>query len=179
MAFALALVGLGGCRAYYPPVEYGYETEHDYRLDTGDQLRVSVFELDAVSQIYVVDASGRISLPLGGAIVARGRTAHDVERAIAASLRDRYVKDPKVAVQVVAFRPFFILGEVRAAGAFPYVNGLTAEAAVAMAGGFTDRAERSEVRISRPGSGGVDVYFVPLGFPIRPGDTVFVPERWF
>jgi polysaccharide biosynthesis/export protein len=160
-------------------VEYGYEADHNYHLDTGDQIRVNVFELDAVSQVYAVDASGSISIPLGGTIRARGRTAQEVERAIAASLRDRYVKDPKVAVQVVAYRPFFILGEVRAAGAFPYVNGLTAEAAVAMAGGFTDRAERSEVRISRPGGDGVDVYFVPLGFLIRPGDTLYVPERWF
>lgn len=177
LAFVLSL--LPGCRAYYPPVEYGYEVDHAYLLDTGDQVRVSVFEVDAVSQIYAIDASGYISLPMAGLVAARGRTVHQLEQAIASALRGRFVKDPKVAVQVAVYRPFFILGEVKTAGVFAYVNGMTAEAAVAMAGGYTDRAERSEVRISRPNEHGVDVYFVPLGFPIRPGDTVYVPERWF
>jgi len=179
LGLSLVMGGLAGCRSYYPPVEYGYEVDHTYLLDAGDQIRVTVFELEGVSQIYAVDSSGHVSIPLAGNIVARGRTVHQLERAIASSLRDRYVKDPKVAVQVVTYRPFFILGEVRSAGAFPYINGLTAEAAVAMAGGYTDRADRSEIRISRPKADGVDVYFVPLGFPVRPGDTLYVPERWF
>ena len=103
-----------------------------------------------------------------------------LESAIAARLRGRFIKEPKVAVQIVAYRPFYVLGEVRNAGQYAFINGLTVEAAVAVAGGYTERAYLAEARVVRPGPQGSSVVsYVPGGYPVRPGDTIYVPERWF
>jgi polysaccharide export outer membrane protein len=119
-------------------------------------------------------------MPMAGVVSVRGKTVQQVEYAIASRLRDKFIKDPKVSVQMIAYRPFFILGEVKTAGKYDYVNGLTVEAAVAMAGGYTERASLAEARVVRPSpAGGNIVSYVPGGFPIRPGDTIYVPERWF
>ena len=100
--------------------------------------------------------------------------------AIVARIKDRYVKEPKVAVQVALYRPFYVLGEVKNAGQYSYANGLTVESAVAVAGGYTERALLSEARVVRNGPDGAKIVtYVPGGYPIRPGDTIYVPERWF
>jgi polysaccharide export outer membrane protein len=177
--WAVLAVALPACTRY-PPEVYGFEPEQAYTLDAGDEIRVVVYEVDNLPQTFRVDAGGHISMPLGGVVPVRGKTVQQVERAIAGRLRDRYVKEPKVAVQVVAYRPFFVLGEVRNSGQFPYVNGLTVESAVAIAGGYTERAYIAEARVVRPGpDGATTVSYVPGGYPVRPGDTIYVPERWF
>src|SRR5207244_4108211 len=128
-------------------------------------------------QSYKVDASGHFSMPVAGVITARGKTVDQLERVIAARLKDRFIKDPKVAVQIVTYRPVFVLGEVRNAGQFAFVNGLTVESAVAIAGGYTERAYLSEARVVRAGADGARIVsYVPGGFPVRPGDTIYVPE---
>ena len=176
---ALLAIALCGCTRY-PPEVYGFSFEGSYTLDSGDEIRVVVFEAETLPQAYKVDAGGHISVPVAGTITARGKTVEQVERAIAARLKDKFIKDPKVAVQVVAYRPVFVLGEVRNAGQFAFVNGLTVEAAVAIAGGYTERALLSEARVVRAGADGAKIVsYVPGGFPVRPGDTIFVPERWF
>ena len=164
------------------PVPVGYATgsaEPPYRLGPGDQLRVIVFGQENLSRIYLVDASGYVSLPLIGAIPARGSTTFELEDRIAAALRRKYVKDPKVTVEVERHRPFFILGEVRSAGQFPYVAGMTVQTAVAIAGGFTPRARKSRVWLTRPANGATVTKKVPLSWPIQPGDTITVKERFF
>lgn len=164
------------------PVPAGYATaspEAPYRLGPGDQLRVIVFGQENLSRIYLVDASGFVSLPLIGAVPARGSTTFELEDRIAAALRRKYVKDPKVTVEVERHRPFFILGEVRNAGQYPYVAGMTVQTAVAIAGGFTARARKSRVWITRPVNGASVTKKVPLSWPIHPGDTVTVKERFF
>jgi len=114
------------------------------------------------------------------AFTARGKTVQQLESTIAARLRGRFIKEPKVAVQIVAYRPFYVLGEVRNAGQYAFINGLTVEAAVAVAGGYTERAYLAEARVVRPGPQGSSVVtYVPGGYPVRPGDTIYVPERWF
>jgi len=176
---AALLAALAACTRY-PPEIYGFEVDDAYVLDAGDEVRVVVYEVDNLPQTFKVDASGHISVPMAGVVTARGKTVQQLERTIAARLRDRYIKDPKVAVQVVSYRPFFVLGEVKNAGQFPYVNGLTVEAAVAIAGGYTERAYMAEARVVRQGPQGTRVVtYVPGGYPVRPGDTIFVPERWF
>src|SRR5207244_13450980 len=102
-------------------------------------------------QSYKVDASGHFSMPVAGVITARGKTVDQLERVIAARLKDRFIKDPKVAVQIVTYRPVFVLGEVRNAGQFAFVNGLPVEPAVAIAGGYTERDYISDARVVRPG----------------------------
>ena len=99
--------------------------------------------------------------------------------AISARLRSGYIRDPSVAVEVEAYRPFFILGEVAAPGQYPYVPNMTVESAVAIAGGFSPRARRDRVTLTHTDASGTARFVVPLGTPLSPGDTVLVGERWF
>jgi Polysaccharide biosynthesis/export protein/SLBB domain len=150
-----------------------------YTLDTGDRLRVVVFGQDGLSNSYVVDASGYIDMPLIGPVLARGASTDELTSRIAGKLRQGYVNDPHVAVEVEAYRPFFILGEVAQPGQYPYVADMTAETAVAIAGGFGPRAYRKTVTVTRVVHGEQMRMTVPPSFPLRPGDTVNVQERWF
>ena len=113
-----------------------------YTLDSGDRLRVVVFGQDGLTNSYVVDVSGDIAMPLIGSVAARGLTTDQLSSRIAGLLRQGYVRDPHVAVEVEAYRPFFILGEVTQPGQYPYVANMTVETAVAIAGGFTPRGYR-------------------------------------
>jgi polysaccharide export outer membrane protein len=179
VAAVVLAIALCGCTRY-PPEVYGFAFDGAYALDSGDEIRVVVFEADNLPQSYKIDASGHFSMPVAGVVSARGKTVEQVERIIASRLKDRFIKDPKVAVQVVTYRPVFVLGEVRNAGQFAFVNGLTVESAVALAGGYTERAYISEARVVRPGADGSRIVsYVPGGYPVRPGDTIYVPERWF
>ncbi len=157
----------------------GAVTEGPYKLDSGDRLRVVVFGQDGLSNSYVVDASGHIDMPLIGPVQARRVTTAQLAGRIADKLRQGYVRDPHVAVEVEAYRPFFILGEVTQPGQYPYVANMTVETAVAIAGGFTPRAFRKTVILSRIVDGRRVRSTVPVSYPLRPGDTVNVKERWF
>jgi polysaccharide export outer membrane protein len=150
-----------------------------YTLDTGDRLRVVVFGQEGLSNTYIVDASGRITVPLIGVVSARGCTTTQLARAIAERLRRGYMREPYVAIEVETYRPFFVLGEVLAPGQYPYVPNMTVETAVAIAGGFTPRAYRYDFVVSRSSMGVTSRQKVPLIAPLRPGDTVTVSERWF
>ena len=156
-----------------------FAVELPYTLDTGDKLRVVVFGQDGLSSSYVVDASGAITMPLIKAVLARGLTTAALARAVAERLRQGFVREPHVAIEVEAYRPFFILGEVTAPGQYAYVPQMTVEKAVAVAGGFTPRAYRWDVEIERPAAGGVVRQAVPPIERVRPGDTIVVRERWF
>jgi polysaccharide export outer membrane protein len=153
--------------------------EPGYTLDSGDKLRVVVFGQEGLSNSYSVDAAGFITMPLIGAVPARERTTAGLSRAIAEKLRNGYIREPHVAVEIEAYRPFFILGEVTAPGQYPYVANMSVETAIAIAGGFTPRAEKKTVEVSRSTDGQLYRGKVPLAFQIRPGDTVLVRERWF
>ena len=150
-----------------------------YRLDSGDRLRIVVFGQENLSRSYSVDGGGFISMPLIGATRARGSTTFELERRIAGKLRTKYVKDPKVTVEIQDYRPFFILGEVRRPGQFPYVNGMTVRTAVAIAGGYTERARESKVKLTRRINGHETTIKVPDSHSVRPGDTIYVKERFF
>jgi polysaccharide export outer membrane protein len=170
-------VALAGCATRYTAFEdLPYVP---YRLSAGDKVRVLVFGQDNISNIYSVDASGRISMPLIGVVPVAGRTTAQLEGDVAARLRNGYVREPHVSVEVEQYRPFFVLGEVNQAGQFPFVNGLTAQSAVAIAGGFSPRAQKSGVEITRMIDGQPVCGFVPLTYALQPGDTVTVKERWF
>jgi polysaccharide biosynthesis/export protein len=151
----------------------------DYTLDSGDRLRVVVFGQEGLTNAYLVDAAGCIDVPLIGQVPARGATTEELAGRIAAKLRNGFIREPHVAVEVEAYRPFFILGEVTAPGQYPYVPRMTAETAVAIAGGFTPRAFRRNLIVDRPIAGRIVRMSVPPSFPIHPGDTVNVQERWF
>jgi polysaccharide biosynthesis/export protein len=150
-----------------------------YTLDSGDRLRIVVFGQDGLSNSYVVDASGYIAMPLIGSVLARGATTAELSDRISDKLRQGFIKEPHVAVEVEAYRPFFILGEVTQPGQYPYVADMTVETAVAIAGGFGPRAYRKTVTVTRVIHGVQVKMTVPTSFPLRPGDTVNVQERWF
>ena len=153
--------------------------ETGYALDSGDKLRVVVFGQDGLSASYAVDTGGSITMPLIGAVSARGHTPAQLQQAIAAKLRQGYVREPHVAVEVEAYRPFFILGEVTLPGQYPYVANMTVETAVAIAGGYTPRAHKDRIKISRQVSGLTENRVVSPNYPVRPGDTIKISERWF
>jgi len=153
--------------------------EAGYGLDSGDKLRVVVFGQDGLSASYSVDTSGNITMPLIGAVPARGRTPAQLQAAIGGRLRQGFVREPHVAVEVEAYRPFFILGEVTLPGQYPYVSNMTVETAVAIAGGYTPRAQKQQIEISRQMNGLTEKRVVSPNYPIRPGDTIKVAERWF
>jgi polysaccharide export outer membrane protein len=150
-----------------------------YALDSGDKLRVVVFGQDGLSASYSVDTSGSITMPLIGAVTARGHTPAQLQAAIAAKLRQGFVREPHVAVEIEAYRPFFILGEVTLPGQYPYVANMTVETAVAIAGGYTPRAQKHRIAISRQVGGLTEQRVVSPNYPVHPGDTVKVAERWF
>ena len=157
------------------PVRY----DSVYRLDAGDKLRVVVYGQEGLTNTYAIDAGGSITMPLIGLVPARGRTPAGLAVEITAKLRNGYIRDPSVAVEIESYRPFFILGEVAAPGQYPYVPNMTVESAVAIAGGFSPRALRDRVTVTHSDNSGSYRAVVPLGTSIGPGDTVLVGERWF
>ena len=154
-----------------------------YTLDSGDKLRIVVFGQDTLSNNYTVDAQGQINMPLIGSVPARGSTTAQLSAAITSRLKQSFIRDPSVAVDVETYRPFFVLGEVTFPGQYPYVPNMTVENAVAIAGGFTPRAYKVKVRVTRQvqaqGQASEARYELPLRMPVRPGDTITVTERWF
>jgi polysaccharide export outer membrane protein len=163
-----------------PAAPYMAPSPHDpYRLDTGDRLRIFVYGQPNLSRIYAVDQVGNVAFPLIGSVRARGRTATELGHAIRARLATDFVRDPFVTVDVAQNRPFFILGEVRLPGQYPYVSGMTVETAVAIAGGYTERASERRFRITRRFNSLVDQIEAPSDYALQPGDTVYVFERFF
>ena len=150
-----------------------------YSLDSGDRVRVIVFGQQNLSNVYTVGASGTVAIPLIGQVRARGLTTGELSNQIARKLRAQYIKDPKVTAEVVTYRPFYILGEVTRPGQYPYAHALTVEEAVAIAEGYTPRAKKRMVRITRRFDGVMSTVMVPTDYPIQPGDTIYVLQRLF
>lgn len=155
------------------------DSDGPYLLDTGDELRLFVYGHPNLSRLYKVDHAGKISIPLIGNVPARGLTTYSLEGRVKHLLAARYIRDPHVTIDVFRNRPFFILGEVRNPGAFAYVNGMTIESAVAVAGGYSERASLRRMRLSRRINGLVESMEVPPDYVVLPGDTIYVFERFF
>ncbi|OWK31922.1 polysaccharide biosynthesis/export family protein [Sphingomonas mucosissima] len=151
----------------------------DYRLGVGDRVRVTVFNEPSLTGEFWVNPDGTVSLPLIGNVPATDRPVSEIARDAQARFADGYLRDPKVAMDVIVFRPFYILGEVGAPGQYPYVNGLTAMNAVALAKGFTPRANRDVIRIRRQGATDEVNYRLTPELIVYPGDTVRIGERFF
>jgi polysaccharide export outer membrane protein len=153
--------------------------DESYKLDTGDKLRIFVFGLDALSNTYTVGADGTVSLPLVGAVKSRGLSTSLLSSAIAARLNRDLVINPSVSVEIETYRPFFILGEVKYPGRYPFVPGMTSQEAIAIAGGYTPRANRRSVTVARKIEIRHESFEWSLSQRLLPGDAVTVSERWF
>lgn len=161
------------------PATYLVETKGPYQLDTGDTVRVTVYGDAELSAAYKIDDSGAIAFPLVGPVQVRGATTKVAAGRLAAALANGYMRNPDVAVEVAEYRPFFIQGEIRNAGQFQYVYGMTVRAAISTSGGFTETADRNRAIVYRRQGDQMVKGTVDLDFPIYPGDTVVVLERWF
>jgi len=153
--------------------------EESYQLGTGDKLRVIVFGEDDLGGEFQVDGNGHISLPLIGDVTAAGETASGLEQVIADRLADGYLQSPRVSVSVSTYRPFYVIGEVSKAGEYAYVNGMSALNAVALAGGYTPKANESVIYIRRNGSNREEKVPADQMTRIWPGDVVRVPITLF
>ena len=179
LVFAFSLVVLIGGAAAQTADRLSRDIE--YQLDAGDRVRVIVFNEPDLSGEFEVDGTGVVSLPLIGKVSARGLTARDFEDAIATALLDGYLKDPRVSIEVLNFRPFYIIGEVENGGEYDYVPDMTVLNAVALAGGYTYRADDRRVYITQAGANSeVEVRLDEgAGIQVLPGDIIRVPERFF
>lgn len=175
-----ALMLLAGCSAYKPvPPAFHTALNEPYQLDAGDRVRVTVFEQESLTNSYAVNKGGYLSMPLVGEVPARGRTTHELQALLRTELANGFIRDPDVSVEVEQYRPFFIMGEVTLGGQYSYVPGMTAQNAIAIAGGFTPRADQETVDITRQVNGQVMTGRVLVSDPIIPGDTLYIRERLF
>ena len=177
LCLALTVAACSGYRQ--PPTAFHDILTKPYRLDSSDVLRVIVFGQQDLNNTYTVDQAGYIAMPLIGSVAARGLTVRELEAQITNRLKNGYLRDPDVSVEVATYRPVFVMGEVTNAGQYPYVAGMTAQNAIATAGGFTPRGQQNSVDITRQINGEVISGRVPITDPVRPGDTIYVRERFF
>lgn len=150
-----------------------------YRLGSGDRLAISVFGHPDLSGEFEIDGTGEIAYPLLGQVTAAGHTLEEIRAIVTDDLNRDFVVDPRVSVEVLNFRPFFILGQVNAPGSYPFVAGLNVRQAVSIAGGFTRRADQAEVVIVRDSREGRIKYRATPNAPVLPGDTIEVRRRLF
>jgi polysaccharide export outer membrane protein len=178
LAFTL---GLAACSTNYDGLTMqSMGTPPAYKLDAGDRIDVNVFGEENLSGEYEIDQSGIVSLPLAGRITVANLTTQDAERTIAKRLSEGFVSNPNVTVSVVRYRPFYVLGEVARPGGYPFYSGATVLSAVAVAGGYTYRAEKFGIRLLRQGGDATSQpQKITPGTYIEPGDIIIVPERWF
>jgi protein involved in polysaccharide export with SLBB domain len=148
----------------------------EYTLGSEDKIRLTVFGEEQLSGELQVDSSGSVSMPLVGEVRAGGLTLRQFEAAVAAKLKQGYLQDPKVSAEVVNFRPIYVIGEVKKPGQYPFVSNMTLQKAVALAEGYTYRANESSAEIVRAGR-----KFRADGAmtPLLPGDEIRILERYF
>jgi protein involved in polysaccharide export with SLBB domain len=186
LAGLLVLAGCGGggggnlpeATAAAVPVDAAGEPT-GYTLGTGDRVRVTVFGEPDLSGEFEVDATGKISMPLVGDVRIGGLQMRDAEKAVAQTLSQGYLANPRVNVEVLNYRPFYIIGEVNTPGSYPYVNGMTVLTAVALAGGYTYRAREDRVVLTRANDPERREVRAAPDTPVLPGDIIRVPERLF
>ena len=150
-----------------------------YHLGVSDKIRILTFGEGSLTGEFVVGASGNVALPLIGEIRAQGLTTIEFAHAMEEKLKDGYLTDPKVSVEVANFRPFYILGEVTKPGEYPYANGLTVQNAVATANGFTYRADTKHVVIRHANDTKEATVDLTSSTLVQPGDTIKIRERFF
>ena len=164
-----------------PPVSGGAPADlvtSTYRLGSGDRVKITVFRHEDLSGEFALDGAGNFAMPLIGEVQAYGVTTRELEARLQQKLQDGYLVEPQVSVEVLNYRPFYILGEVKTPGAYPYVNGMTVLNAVALAGGFSYRAKQSDFLLQRGGSNSGSTQ-VAGDAALLPGDIVTVQERFF
>jgi polysaccharide export outer membrane protein len=153
--------------------------DDNYRLGAGDKMKITVYGEQDLSGEFLVSANGHVQFPLLGEVQAAQLTAQEFAKALTAELGAKYLRNPRVSIEIQNYRPFYIIGEVNKPGEYVYESGLTLHGAVALAGGYTYRAKESDVYIRRMGSETETPMRVTGQIKIYPGDVVRIPERFF
>ena len=160
--------------------------EDSYRVDSGDKVKITVYNEPNLTGIFVVDGQGVISMPLIGDVGVKNLTVQELQRLIETKLRgdpangvQGYVRNPQVSAEVANYRPFYILGEIGRPGEYPFVSGLTVMKAVAAAGDFTYRADKNKIFIKSMDSPNEHEVRLTPSTLVRPGDTIRIRERFF
>jgi protein involved in polysaccharide export with SLBB domain len=179
--FALAVIvpSLARANVAAPPASSTRSVEESYQLGTGDKVRIIVFGEEDLGGEFHIDGNGRISLPLVGEVKAAGETAAGLEQEIAAKLSEGYLQNPRVSVEISLYRPFYVIGEVNKPGEYPYVNDMSALNAIALAGGYSPRANEGVIYIRRNGSTKEEWVPADQMTLILPGDVVRIPISFF
>lgn len=185
LAFAIAVL-LSACGHSGPaPISAGdryvanANFDEAYKLGAGDKVHINVFSEQQLGGDYAVSGDGLLSLPLVGNVPVAGKTTSEAARTVETLLGNGYLRNPRVSLEVSSYRPFFILGEVKSPGQYPYANGLTVTNAIATAQGFTPRAHKKYVLIRRFGDQAEERYLLTPDLRVRPGDTIRLSERYF
>lgn len=186
LSFA-AVLALSGCAggpkamADIPSLaaEDGAGFSQSYRLGAGDKLRLTVYGEEDLSGEYLVGGEGALSLPLIGEIAAGNLTLAELQEAVAERLRAGYIKEPRVSVEIINYRPFYIFGEVKESGEFPYQAGMSVLNAIAIAGGYSYRANMRHVYITHKGASAELRYPANQETIVMPGDVIRISERFF
>ena len=158
---------------------FAQPTDSDYRLGPGDQIIITVFGEEDLSMDFRLNDNGRLNYPFLGEIVVEGLTVAELEQLITRGLKDTYLLNPAVTVSIAEYRPFFLNGEVRKPGGIPYQPKLTVERAIALGGGFTERASRSKIEVIRASDPTHEPVRVKLSDPVFPGDIITVKQSFF
>lgn len=178
---ALVATAVGGCAGSAPPLQADVPGQIEtYRLNAGDRLRITVFNEANLTGEFAVTGDGNLSFPLIGNVPVGGRSIADVQALLTGRLAAGYVNDPRVTVEVTNYRPYYILGEVGRPGQYAFSVGLTLQQAIAVAGGYSYRANQRVLFVKRgddPVERKVDVSKNTVY--VRPGDTIRVGERYF
>lgn len=163
----------------YASAHFRANAERPYVLGPGDRVRLKDYDDETLSDDYAIDSDGFVSVPLVGRVKAAGLTARELEKALVLRMRGRIAHDPKINVEIASYAPFYIFGEVKKAGVYPFQPGLTVADAIATAGGLTYRADESAIYVQHPGASTLQVIGLDRPMRIMPGDNVRVSERMF
>lgn len=175
-----AAAAASSCSSYQPaPRAFHEATIQPYRVDSGDRLRVTVFDQRDLTNTYSIDQAGYLAFPLIGQVPARGRTIQELEGQIAGQLQKGYLRNPDVSIEVDRYRSIFVMGEVGQPGQYTYVPGMTVQNAIALAGGYSPRALQANADITRKINGKILTGRVLISNPVLAGDTIYVRERLF
>lgn len=181
-ALLLACTACGSAPAASPNLTAAAPTadpDQGYQLGSGDKLRITTYGEADLTGEFVVGDRGSVSFPLVGEIPAAKRSVADFKASLVAALKDGYLQDPRMTVEVISYRPYYVLGEVTKPGEYPYSNGLTVLNAVAAASGFTYRANTKKVFIKRAGADAEQTLPLTANERVQPGDTIRIGERYF
>ena len=157
----------------------GAEVDAGYRLGPGDRIHIRVHNQDDLSGEYVLDGTGRFSMPLIGTVVASGMTASGLENFLVSRLKPDYLVNPRIAVEVSNYRPYYIIGEVKNPSSYNYVQGMTYLTAIAIAGGYTYRAKKGVVFVIQGDDPDREEIKLDADLKVQPGDIIRVAERLF